>query len=136
MMTTTFVTEAVGKYTDRGYYSAGFMQAALRKGRVWLRLAKIDAAGCHDLAYLAYECYWGMSSLHPHRLDEDYIVAGEVLDRFVSDHDAELLVEIVPAIAHELGGQIGGMTREVTAVHTVLLQVCGAMRERWEADDE
>jgi hypothetical protein len=109
----------------------------VRKGNNWLRIAGIDGSGSNDLAWLAYECWTGMSEyLHrgPEFLDDDYEVAGDVLDE-LSDHDCELLVEVVPAIAREVGEPVGGMTPEATAVHTVLLEVVGAMRERWQDED-
>ena len=93
-------------------------------------------SGSDDLAWLAYLCWCGMSELRRERnLDQDYLVAGDVLDDYVTDHDAELLVETVPEVAAEMCGEVGGMTAEVSAVHGVLLQVVGAMREAWEEVD-
>lgn len=112
----------------------------VKKGNNWLRIAGINGAGSNDLAWLSYECWRGMSHLYQkggsEYIENDWEVAGDVLDEYVTDHDAELLVELVPAIASECGEPVGGMTPEATAVHTVLLELVGSIRERWEARDE
>jgi len=111
-----------------------FITTALRRGRSWLRRTGVNTPS-DDLALLAYECWRGMSELyHNGNLDEDFLVAGNVLDSYVTDHDAELLVQAVPEVAASMEGPIGGMTPEVSGVHIVLLRVVGEMRERWEDD--
>jgi hypothetical protein len=115
-----------------------YLRFAVRKGNSWLRMAGVDAAGSNDLALLAFLCWHGMSELF--RLgggeyeDRDYEVAGDVLDAWVTDHDAELLCEAIPAVSRNIGEPVGSMTSEVTAVHTVLLDVVGTMRDRWSED--
>lgn len=107
------------------------LKVMLRKGRYWLRQAGLPPDS-DDLALLTYKCVSGMSVLkRADSLDDDYLVAGDVLDQYVSDHDAELLCELVPLSPVE---PVGSMTPEVTAVHDALLDVCGAMREAWESE--
>jgi hypothetical protein len=106
--------------------------AMLKKGRYWLKKSGLPTRS-DDLAILAYICRDGMARLTPYERQEcDFEVAGEVLDGYVTDHDAELLCELVP-LAPET--EVGGMTREVTAVHTALLELVGAIRETWEESD-
>jgi len=98
------------------------------RGRYWLGQAGLPTTS-EDLVLLAFLCHQGVSELYTAgRLDEDWVVAGEVLDNYVGDHDAELLCELVPLPAEY---PVGSMTPEVTAVHTALLLVCGAMRDAW-----
>lgn len=130
---TQFVTEGASTYVDgvTGTDTEAYKSLIVRKGVAWQRKVGIETR-CDDLALLAYLCWRGMSELsREERLDDDYLVAGDVLDTHVTDHDAELLVEVVPEIAKEVNGEVGGMTPEVTAVHTVLLRIVGAMREAW-----
>lgn len=130
--TTQFVTEGMSEYVA-GISSPDDMYPALfvRKGRAWQRKAGIETRS-DDLALLTYLLWRGMSELsREDRLDDDYEVANDVLDGYVTDHDAELLVQVVPEIAKEVTGEVGGMTNEVTAVHTVLLRIVGTMREAW-----
>jgi hypothetical protein len=138
-MTAQFVTEGAGEWIG-GIHTAdndAYIARLLRRGRRWLRLAGYSTRS-DDLAFLAYECWWAMSELHHDgKLDEDYLVAGNVLDQYVTDHDAELLVQAEPEVAASMEGPIGGMTPEVSGVHVVLLRVVGTMRERWsEHEDE
>ena len=133
-----YTTEGVGSWIDAWSPSIpeSIESVALKRGHGWLRRAGV-ATRSDDLAVLAYLCFEGMSEYyHAGRLEDDYEVANEVLDEYVTDHDAELLVQAVPEVAREATGEIGGMTNEVTAVHTVLLRVVGAMRESWQARDE
>jgi hypothetical protein len=136
-MTTTFVTEGVSAYVD-GISSTdkdAYLTLLVRKGRAWQRKAGVETRS-DDLALLSHLLWRGMIELfREERLDDDYLVAGDVLDEFVTDHDAELLVEVVPEIARENTGEVGGMTTEATAVHTVLLRIVGEMREAWSKDD-
>lgn len=100
-----------------------------KRGRSCLRAVSLPTKS-DDLVVLAYLCWEGMGGLfHAHALDEDWMVAGDVLDNYVRDADAELLCELVPLTPE---APVGGMSPAVTAVHTALLCVCGAMRDRWE----
>lgn len=133
-MPPAFVTEGVSSYCkgvqpgDTAYY-----RTAMVRGNLWLRKAGVETVS-PDLRFLSYLVFRGMSDLvHNHQsLDDDYIVAGDVLDRWVTDHDAELLYEIIPEVRREAEGEIGSMSNEVAAVHAVLLHVAGAIRESWE----
>ncbi len=130
------MTEGVGQWLDgiSGSGKDAVVEAMVNKGRTWLRRAGVQTRN-DDLAVLAYECWRGMSDLHHDGdLDDDYEVAGDVLDLWVTDHDAELLVQVVPEVRREMGGEVGGMTAEVTAVHSVLLRVVGEMRETWSRE--
>jgi len=138
-MAAQFVTEGAGKW-DAGITGPGrdnFIDVALTKGRGWLRQVVVSptAVRSDDLAFLVYECWRGMSELkHDGELDDDFTVAGDVLDEWVTDHDAELLVEAIPDVAALMEGPVGGMTPEVSGVHMLLLHACGAMREKWSDD--
>lgn len=125
------VTEGVsawaGQVSGGGAYA--YLSLHLKRGRQVLRRLDIDAKS-DDLALLAALVWRGVASLPDERLDEDYLVAGEVLDDHVTDHDAELLVELLGISPHD---QVGGMSPEATAVHALLLEVAGYVRERREA---
>jgi len=129
-----FTTDGVGQWAD-GVSGPGrddYLTIAVSKGKNWLRKAGYTTLN-HDLAALAFLCWKGMGELHrEERLDDDYEVAGDVLD-LLTDHDCELLVEVVPEVEAET--PVGGMTPEATAVHTLLLDVVGAMREAWQQED-
>lgn len=107
-----------------------FERAALRRGRGWLKRINVPSRS-DDVALLAYLAWKGMGKLyHEGDLNDDYLIAGELLDDLVTDHDAELLCELVP-LPEE--APVGGMTPHVTSVHTLLLHLVGAMREAWQA---
>jgi hypothetical protein len=132
-ISTSFTTNGVGEWADEvsGPGREHYLTFAVRKGQHWLKLTNVKTRN-DDLAVLAFMCWRGMGELHrEQRLDDDYEVAGDVLD-VLTDHDCELLVEAVP----ELGAEepVGGMTPEATGVHTLLLDVVGQMRERWQED--
>jgi hypothetical protein len=131
----SYVTEGASTWIE-GWSNgipAQFERIALRKGRGWLKRAG-HATVNDDLALLAYFCWTEMSKLsHEGDLEDDYTVANDVLDTRVTDRDAELLCELLPLDPEE---PIGGMSPHVTAIHTVLLDVVGAMRETWTEDDE
>jgi hypothetical protein len=139
MTTLQIQTEGVGAWRS-GVHDTDdqYVKLAVKKGNNWLRIAGINGSGSDDLAILAFLLWRGMSELYreDETMDEDYLVAGNVLDEWVTDHDAELLAESIPAIASEVGEPVGGMTPEVTAVHTVLLDIVGTMRERWSEREE
>lgn len=125
-------TDGLGEWVEAIHGHDKFLRIALRKGRGALRMAGIVTHSL-DMQLLGYHVWRGVSELyHAGRLDDDYLVAGDVLDQYVTDHDAEILVQAVPAVAQEVGESVGGMTPEVTAVHTCLLLVAGALREKWE----
>jgi len=131
-----FVTEGAAEWLRGVSATDDYVKLCVRRGRGWLRRAGYGTDN-DDLAVLAYECWWAMSKLNDDgNLDDDYLVAGDVLDQFVTDHDAELLVQVVPEVAASMEGPIGGMTPEVSGVHVVLLRVVGAMRETWQDRDE
>lgn len=131
MSTPQFVTNSAAdwaaQYTTDS--ARNVREASLAKGHQWLKRAGVQTTS-DDMAFLAYECWRGMSDLERGGdLNDDYLVAGDVLDENVTDHDAELLCQLVPLVPQP---EVGGMSREVTAVHTALLLVVGEMRERWE----
>ena len=135
-MTISFVTEGAASYAaDCKGDVEEHLAFVSKKGHGWLRKAGLRTRS-DDMAFLAYQVWTGVSELkHAGRLDDDYEVANEVLDQYVTDHDAELLVEIVPEVRAQAGEQVGGMTHEVTAVHSWLLAVAAVMREAWEEDE-
>jgi hypothetical protein len=132
-MNAQFATEGAALWLER--YSSPdnpWIPRSLHRGERWLLRAGVKTRN-DDLAFLAYECWVGMSDLSGEdRLDDYGDVAIEVLDRYVTDHDAELLVQAVPEVAASIEGPVDGMTPEVSRVHTTLLRVLGAMRENWE----
>lgn len=139
MKTFQFQTEGVGAWRSQVHDTDDqYVTFAVRKGNNWLRIAQINGSGSDDLAVLAFLLWRGMGELlnDGGDLDDDYLVAGNILDEYVTDHDAELLVQSIPALAAEVGEPVGGMTPEVTAVHTLLLDIVGTMRERWQDREE
>lgn len=132
---TQFVTSGAAAYLDSssGTNLPEYFRVVLKKGRTWVRRAGHPTTS-DDLAFLAYRCHAACSDLYRrHRLDDDYLAAGDVLDEFVTDHDAELLCQLLPLLPVP---PVGSMTPHVTAVHDVLLDICATIRERWEAHDE
>jgi hypothetical protein len=90
--TTQFVTEGCASYAE-GVIGGeeAYFRAAFKKGAILLHRAGVETRS-DDLLLLAYLVYKGVSELlHQGKLDEDYLVAGDVLDLYVTDHDAELL---------------------------------------------
>ena len=125
------VTEGVSAWADgvSGNGRDSYLDWYLRGGKARLKAVGIESKS-DDLAILAGLVVRGVAALPNQRLDEDYIVAGDVLDQYVTDHDAELLAELEPAIGGRVGEVVGGMTPEATAVHDVLLDVAAWVREK------
>lgn len=131
-MNATFITEGASTYVAQvtGAGADDYVALLLKKGRPWLRRVGLPTTS-DDLALFAALVWRKASELaHEGRLDdEDWQAASDVLDGLISDHDAELLVELIPL---SVGEPIGGMTPEVSAVYDALLEVVGGMREAWE----
>jgi hypothetical protein len=112
-----------------------FLASATMQGLSWLRAAGVSGRVSDDLCLAAYMTANATKALP--NTEDSYLMAGEISDQ-ISDHDAELLVEMDPAVRSRVGSEVGAMTAEVTAVHDLLLDVASAVeariREREESD--
>jgi hypothetical protein len=118
-----------------GWASDEFTRINFRRGRNMLRRIGLDT-NSPDLAYLAWRTWQDVSKCwNAGRDDEDYLAVGEITDA-ISDHEAELLVELEPGLRRWWAEGIGGMTPEVTAIHDCLLSVSASLVDRWQEQDE
>jgi hypothetical protein len=132
-----FTTTGIGRWADdiSGSGRDDYIKVVLHRGRRALRRAgyEMNSPDAQVLAYLterAVAQQWHDCG----NADEDYLAAGDVLDKYVTDHDAELLSEIGLGLVPEPA--VGSMTPEVTAIHTLLLDVANATREKLEQQEE
>jgi len=136
-MPATLNTSFASGYLSECYPPEPFATTATRQGRACLKL--IDAHGSSDdLAFAAYLVWKRLGEYKADGFDyvaDDYIIVGEVTD-MVTDADAELLVQIDPAVRKRVTGVVGGMTIEVSAVHDLLLEMSAALTSRWAEKEE
>jgi hypothetical protein len=127
---TTFTTEFATAYQSECFPPD--LTNEIRKGRACLKRVAVYGAST-DLALAAYLVWSKLGQFMHDGYDyeaEDFLVVGEVSD-MVTDHDAELLAEIDPAVRNRVGSPAGGMSPEVTAVHDLLLEVSYALARSW-----
>ena len=109
-MPATLNTSFASEYLSQCYPVEPFATTATRQGRACLKL--IDVTGCSDdLAFAAYLVWRKLGDFKNDGFDyvaDDYILVGEVSD-LVTDADAELLVQIDPAVRKRVTGAVGGM---------------------------
>ena len=92
MFVPAFQTEIARSYVQSSTSDDPY-KPMLARGRSVLKRVGVQGVGV-DLQFLAYLLWWNLSK---DNLDEDYLVVGEISDQ-VSDREAELLVEIEPAL--------------------------------------